>query len=234
MKQILAAIGERTAAYDRLPFYAFLRDDSIEPRRRISFAPALAHFVMSFSDLYAHVLRETPARDRFQELVNAHTEEDGGHWKWFLSDLARLDADASRPLSESLRYVWQRDLVANRLLTYEMCRLGYRASSIEKLVLVHCIEATGKVSLKAVAPVATALAKGGTKGLVYFGAHHFETESDHTLEDHGVHDWVADVRIDDVMRERLLAIVHAAFDAFVAFADELHRYALAHPDPASR
>lgn len=226
MRQVLEAIDRRTAAYDRLPFYEFMRDETIDPRRRIRFAPALSHFVMSFADLYAHVLRVEPAADRFQELVNAHTEEDGGHWKWFLSDLARLDFDPAQKSTDTLKSVWHPALTQTRMLTYEMCRLGYRASSLRKLVLVHCIEATGKVSLRAVGPIATALASRGAKGLVYFGAHHFETESDHTLEDDAIHRWLADVAIEPSEVESLVHLVDDAFDAFARFADDLHRFAL--------
>lgn len=225
MRHVLEKIEGRARDYDELPLFAFMRDERIDPRARLAFAPGLAHFVMTFSDLYAHVLRDEPARDRYQELVNAHTYEDGGHWKWFLTDLARLGQDPMMSFSDSLRFVWSDATIQSRLLSYHMCRLGFGASSIRKLVLVHCIEATGKVSLRNAAPLARELAARGGKNLVYFGPHHFDTEKDHTLEEKSVHDWLERVELDPSVRAELCTLVDEAFDAFVAFSNEIHRYA---------
>ena len=93
MKRVIQLLDAKTEAFARAPLFDFLRDTSIEPRDRLSFAPCVAHFVMTFADLYALVLREEPAQDKYQEIVNAHTREDENHWRWFLADLDKLDAD---------------------------------------------------------------------------------------------------------------------------------------------
>jgi predicted membrane-bound spermidine synthase len=90
------------------------------------------------------VLREEPAKDDFQALVNAHTQEDGGHWNWFLADLASLGQDPRLPFSDALRFLWSERTTKLRMLSYGMCRLGLGASSLHKLVLVQCIEATAE------------------------------------------------------------------------------------------
>jgi len=225
MKGLLALIDERTAAFEKLPLYAFMADDRVAPEARLAFVPALAHFVMSFADLYGFVLRDEPARDPFQELVNAHTHEDGGHWRWFLADLAALGHDPAVRFSDALRFTFGPSTTKTRLLTYRMCRLGLGATSLQKLVLVHCIEATGRVSLRSASAVSRAVAARTGKRLVYFGPHHFETESDHTLERDDVRASLESVVVDAEMRAALRAVIDDAFDAFTAFADDLARFA---------
>jgi hypothetical protein len=227
MKAVLSYVDSKTEEYSRLPLFAHLRDDSIPARDRLSFVPCLAHFVMSFADLYGLVLRETPPVERFQELVNAHTYEDGGHWKWFLADLASLGFNPTLTLSDSLRVIWGERTAKTRMLTYRMCRLGLGASSLEKLVLVHCIEAAGKVSLAAAAPVATEVGKTLGRNLLYFGNHHLDTEQQHTLEDDAVHRSLESVSLDSAKMPALFALIDEAFAAFSEFSHELLTFSLA-------
>jgi hypothetical protein len=225
MRHVLEAIEKKTDAFAALPLYAFMRDTSIDPRQRLPFVPALAHFVMSFADLYGLILREEPARDKYQEIVNAHTYEDGGHWKWFLADLEKLGYDPQLPFSDALRFLWSDATVQIRMLSYRMCQLGLGADSLHKLVLVHCIEATGKVSLEHSAMIARELTLSSRKPLVYFGAHHVDTEADHTLEDEGVHAMLADITLAPELSRELVTLVDSSFAAFTAFADELLAFA---------
>jgi len=213
----MAALERNSATLARHPLYAFLRDPSIEPRQRLGFAPGLAHFVMTFADLYAFVLREEPARDRYQQLVNAHTYEDGGHWRWFLSDLAKLGCDRHLTLSDALRFVWSDATVKIRRISYEVCRLGLGASSLHKLVLVHCIEATGALTLRHTAPLGEATGHR----LVYFGPHHFETEAHHTLEAADVRAEVEGLELSAELSRDLVALVDRCFAVFTDGADEL-------------
>jgi hypothetical protein len=221
MRRVIEHIEQRTAELSRLPLFEFLRDPSLDPRQRLSFAPSVAHFVMSFADLYAFVLQVHPATDKYQELVNAHAQEDENHWRWFLDDLSKLGFDPKVAFSDALRFVWSDVTVATRALTYRMCRLGYGATSLEKLTLVHVIEAAGKVTVAGVSAVGTEYAKRTGQKLVYMGAYHLATESDHTLEDVKVHQDVATIELDDEQIPRHLAIVDEGFDAFSAFVGDM-------------
>jgi hypothetical protein len=227
MQKLLAYVDEKALAYERLPLCGFMDDTTLDARDRLGFVPCLAHFVMTFADLYGLVLREEPARDRYQELVNAHTHEDGGHWKWYLADLAALSEDPPQRFSDTLRFVWSDASAKSRLLSYRMCRLGYGASSLERLVLVHCIEAVGKVSLSHAAPLGRELATRLGRQLLYFGAHHLDTEEDHTLEDKSVRASLDSIALDDSIRPKLHALIDEAFAAFTEFSDELLRFARA-------
>jgi hypothetical protein len=227
MKRVLYALDAKTAEFARHPFYAFLRDEEVDSRQRLAFAPALAHFVMTFADIYALVLREEPAKDKYQELVNAHTYEDGGHWKWFLADLVKLGADPRLRLSEALRVLWSDATAKSRMLSYHICHLSLGADSLRKLVLVQCIEATGAVTLKHVAPIGSELARLTGKNLVYFGPHHSDTESDHTMEQEGVKGMLTDVELGEDTARELIELVARSFALFTAAADEMLAFARA-------
>jgi hypothetical protein len=225
MRRVMQRIEQRTAEYAKAPLFQFLSDTSIEARDRLAFAPVVAHFVMSFADLYALVLKEEPARDKYQELVNAHTREDEEHWRWFLSDLAKMGHDPKLSFTDALRFVWGDGTVKMRMLTYHMCRLGMGKSSLHKLALVHCIEATGKVTVQHVSMAGRELAAQSGKRLVYFGAHHFDQESEHTIEDGDVHRMIEEIPLESAMVSELNVLVDEAFEAFTGFAEEMLSFA---------
>lgn len=221
MKEIIEHLERRTREFGTLPLFAFLRDASIPTKRRLGFTPSVAHFVMSFADLYQFVLQVNPPSDRFQELVNAHAQEDANHWRWFLDDVEKLGFDDKVSFTEALRFIWDEATVNTRALTYRMCRLGYGASTLEKLVLVHVIEAAGKLTVDAVSAVGAEWSKQTGKKLVYLGQHHLASESEHTLEDADVHRGIEAIQLSPDQRPGLLTMIDQGFDAFRAFADDM-------------
>jgi hypothetical protein len=225
MRRVMQTLEQHTARFDAHPLFDFLRDASIPAQDRLAFVPALAHFVMTFADLYRFVLRDEPAQDEYQKLVNAHTYEDGGHWKWFLADLENLGRNQELPFNSALKVLWGDDTIRLRMLSYHMCRLGIGASSLHKLVLVECIEATGSVMLRNIAPVGAAVAREIGKNLVYFGAHHFDTESDHTLEQEDAQNLVDDIQLTPEQYRELSSLVQQAFQHFTATATEVLAFA---------
>lgn len=198
-----------------------LRDSSVDPLKRLAFVPAIAHFVLTFADLYTHLLREEPPRDDYQALVNAHTREDDDHWKWYLTDLATLGADPKMAFSDAVRFLFGEATLQTRLLSYHMCRMGLAAGSLERLVIVQCIEAAGRVSLGASAVVAREIGERTGQSLVYFGPHHVETEDRHLLWTDRVERELRSLRLSDERAEELCALVHRSFDLFTAFSREL-------------
>jgi hypothetical protein len=219
VRRVLDQIEQRKQQYQRHSLFTFLGQTQIAPTERLAFIPALGHFVMSFADLYRLVLREEPAADRFQEIVNAHTFEDGDHWRWFLHDLGKLGEDRSVRLTEALQFLWSGHTARTRMLTYRICRLGLGASSLQKLVVVLCIEAAGRVSLSASAPVAQEWSAANGAKLVYFGSHHVETEAQHTVEDNEIAGWLAQVSLaadEHAIAGRVIDEVFSACDEFAA------------------
>jgi hypothetical protein len=98
-------------------------------------------------------------------------------------------------------------------------------SSLQKLVLVHSIEATGRVGLEAAVPVGNAVAKETKRNLVYFGGHHLDTELQHTLEEDHVHAELAALELSQAQIDDLCGIVDKVFAHFGGFVDEAYRVA---------
>ena len=225
MRRVMATIRKRTQEYAKQPLFEFLADTAVPAATRLSFAPCVAHFVMSFADLYADVLFEEPTQNKYQQLVNTHTKEDENHFRWFLADLEKLGADPQVRFSDALRFVWGTHTRQMRLLSYHMCRLGFRVEPLQKLVLVHCIEAAGKVTVDSVSKVGREFSQQTGARLVYFGPHHSETESEHTVEGDETRQMIEAIQLDAATAERYSVIVDEAFQYFSAFSAEMLDFA---------
>ena len=229
MKRVYRRIGERSTGFAEQPLFSYLRDAALPASKRLAFVPAMSHFVMTFADLYNLVLPELPARDRYDELVNVHLSEDSTHWKWFLADLTRADLDPHLRYTDALRLVWSDATIATRLLSYRICQLSGSASSLEKLVIVSCVEATGKVGLEALATAGADLERAIGRRLLYFGRHHVETESRHTVEAPAVRDSIEELALSDAASRDACALADRVFDLFESSVEEMHRVALRGP-----
>lgn len=221
MRQVLGAIRERTNAYEQHPLFEFLRDDSIDPERRLAFAPSAAHYVLTSQDFCQHVLREEPAKDRIQELINAQTDEEAEHARWFIADLARLGHEPLMRFSEALEFVWGDEAARSRMLSYQLCRLALRADSLSKLVLLHCVEATASVTIRHVLSVGKQWTAQNGKSIEFFDAAHADSEPHHSFWDREAEGILSDVRLHRGAERMLLGTVEQAFDYFSELATEL-------------
>jgi hypothetical protein len=118
MQTVLDRIFRLERDYARLPFFDFLRDDSIPGRDRLAFFPCMASFIMSFGDLNRLVLRQEPTDDPYQQKINTHTYEDDHHWPWYLEDFAKLGYDMKQAPSDTLRFLYGDGTIQNRLLAH--------------------------------------------------------------------------------------------------------------------
>lgn len=226
MKQVFDRIAFQSAQYDKNPIFAYLRDDRIEAEKRLEFIPWISHFVMTFADLYNFFLVEEPPADRYQELVNTHLKEESSHWKWFLTDLDTLGLNPTMRFTDALRLIWGNNTLRTRALAYEVCRLSARLTSLERLVLVHAIEATGRVALEALVPVGVEFAAKSGRKLVYFGQHHLDTEQAHTVEEESTRRFLESIPVPPERLPALEAIVDEVFEHFEAFSREAFERAM--------
>jgi hypothetical protein len=134
MRSILRHVTVCNQAYARLPFFQFLRDESLTPVERLAFVPCMAPFILDFGDLNRHVLRDPSSDDPLQGLVNAHTQEDDHHWPWYLDDLATLGYDEPQRRTDLLRDLYSDRLATNRLLAGRLAHLIVDATPAERLV----------------------------------------------------------------------------------------------------
>jgi len=226
MKHVFEHIKQTSATFEGRPLFVYLRDESLSPYERLKFVPCISHFVMTFADLYHFFLTEPTPQDRYQELVNIHLAEEGTHWKWFLADLSNMGLDPELKFTDAIRLLWSDATKETRRLAYEICKLSAGMSSLQKLVLVHAIEATGRVGLEASVPVGNAVARDMKRNLVYFGGHHLDTERQHTIEVPHVQSDLESLELDQATRDDLCEIVDKVFAHFAGFVDEAHRFAL--------
>lgn len=230
MKEVLRHIFDRKRAYDRLPLFEWMRDESLEPRERLAFYPCMAYFIMAFGDLNKYVLREEPAADVYQEMVNAHTREDDHHWPWYLEDFTKLGFDADIRPSDWMRFLWSDETKQNRILFAGLAALIEGTTGVERLVVIEAIEETGNVLFSAILPLAEVLERQLGTQLRYCGSFHFELESGHAVgADHAE---LARLALDPASRERCKVLADEVFALFTEWTHELLRYALAHPAPA--
>ena len=212
-------------AYSNLPFFDFLRDETLSPRERLSFVPCMAPFILDFGDLNKHVMRDESSSDPHQALVNAHTYEDDHHWPWYLEDLTKLGHDVERPMSEVLRTVYSDRQAVNRLLAGKLAHLLWVATPTERLVIIEAIEETGNVLFSLTAELARAIERDEGIELRYLGDFHLALESGHAM-DGDDHRTLAAIVLDDAAQERCGWLVGSVFDLFEEWVAELLAYAL--------
>ncbi len=228
MQRVLDRIAARTSEYARGPFFSFLGDDGVEPRRKLAFAPYSTHFVMTFADLSATVFQRHPAQDRYQEVVNASASEDEGHWRWFLADLDALGFDRRLRYSEVIEMVWSERSSRMRKLSYHLCHLALGGDSLDRLVVLWCLEDSFRASIGAVLPHARAFSAQTGRALAYFGAEHTDAEAAHPIHEADVRAELRDVTLTDERAAALCAMADEVFDLLGGLADDL--LALSHLD----
>lgn len=227
MKQVMKHIFAKKRAYDRLPLFQWMRNESLAPRERLAFYPCMAHFILTFGDLNKFVLRDERTTDRYQEMVNVHTFEDDHHWPWYLEDFTKLGFDAEMSGTAWMRFLWGEETQQNRILFARLAELIKGTSGLERLVIIEAIEETGNVLFGTMLPIAEAVERELGVQLRYCGPFHFERESGHTVG--ADHKELAAVVLSESARARCIALVDEVFARFEPWTHELLRYALAHP-----
>ena len=224
MREVLAAIEERKRAFAKLPFFAFLRDESLEPERRLAFLPCMAHWCMSFADLNRYFLRVEGTEDEYQRRVNTYSHEDDDHWQLFLEDFEKLGFGQLHTGTGWFRFLWGDETRANRMLSYRIASLVMSASSAQRLAIVEAMEEAANVFFPLTVQLAEQVrARTGTE-LRYLGHFHASLEAEHTGA--GDHEALARVEMDDEARRGALSMVDEIFGLFEDWAEEVLRYAV--------
>ena len=220
MKQVFEYIARKSEQFANEPLLVYLRDPNIDPARKLKLVPWAAHFIMTFADLCQFFFRVESPRDRYDELLNIHIAEEATHWKWFLADLSNLEMDPTMRFTDAIRVLWGDTTVRTRNLSYELCRLSAGLGSLDRLVMVNAIEATGAVTIQALGRVGAEMESRLDRRLVFFGSRHLESERDHTLSDDAIRSALEDVRLDDGERAAKLSIVDRVFGYFRGFSED--------------
>jgi hypothetical protein len=222
MRTVLAAITERKEAFAQLPFFTFLRDESLEPEQRLAFYPCMAHWVMSFADLNKYFFRAEAAGDIHQERVNVYSHEDDDHWQLYLEDFRTLGFHQMFDGTDWLRFLWSDQTRANRMLSYRVAHLIMGASSVQRLAIVEALEEAANVFFPLTLPLAERIQERTGTELRYLGHFHSSLEAAHTGA--GDHESLAEIELDDATRQRILEMIGEIFDLFEDWAEEMLRF----------
>jgi len=224
MKAVMRELAQAKRHYSKLPFFEFLRCESIPPRDRLAFYPAMAPFILAFSDLNRFVLRDESSNDPHQRMVNEHTYEDDHHWPWFLEDFTKLGFDRNLHLTQALRSYMKDDAQFNRMLMARLAQIIYGTTPTENLVVVEAIEETGNVLFGLTTRIARQIEAEGGPELRYLGAFHFARETGHAM--HGMdHRILESIPLTELERMRCLDLSFRVFDLFADWTTELLAYA---------
>ncbi|MBW4456531.1 MAG: hypothetical protein KME55_29720 [Nostoc indistinguendum CM1-VF10] len=223
MKATLRHILNLKKDYNDLPFFDFLRDETLSARQRLEFYPCMAPFIMSFGDLNRYVIRLEPTSDPYQAMVNEHSYEDDHHWPWYLEDFSKLGFDRQKISStEYLQFFYSDRTAVNRLLSYNLAHLIYSSSSIVRLAIIEAIEETGNVLFELIRKLAQQIEEEMGIELRYCGEFHFSKESGHAMtNDHAI---MAKIEMDEQMRAEAIEKVNLVFAWFAEWTEELLAY----------
>jgi hypothetical protein len=225
MREVLAAIAERKRAFARLPFFAFLQDESLAPEQRLAFYPCMAHWIMSFADLNKYFLRAEPAGDELQQRVNAFTHEDDDHWLLYVEDFQKLGFDKFYTGTDWLNFLWGEETRANRMLSYRIASLIMHAGSVERVAIIEAMEEAAGVFFPLTVELAGQIQERSGVELRYLGHFHTALEAAHTGA--GDHESLAQIELDEQTRRRAVEMVDEVFALFSDWAEEVLRFAIA-------
>ena len=225
MKSVLQHTLRRKRVYAQLPFFDFLRDETVPARERLAFFPCMASFILSFGDLNRYVLRVEPTDDPHLKMINAHTYEDDHHWPWYLEDFVKLGHDAAQPPSATLRMQYSDATVQNRLLSHRLAHAIWGATPTVRLAIIEAIEETGNVLFALTTKLAAQVEREIGSELRYCGEFHFQLESGHAMNND--HAELAEIALDEATRREAMVQVDQVFDWFTAWTHELLAYARA-------
>lgn len=225
MKPVLKHIFQRKRQYATLPFFDFLRDESLPSAERLSFFPCMAPFIMSFGDFNRFMLRVEPTSDPHQRMINAHTYEDDHHWPWYLEDFAKLGHDDFEAApGDTVRFLYSDATIQSRLLSHRLAHLVWGAEPVVRLAVIEAIEETGNVLFELTSRIAKQWQRETGEELRYCGEFHFALESGHAMNND--HAELAVITLTEAQRQDAIGRVDQVFAWFEAWADELLAFAL--------
>lgn len=230
MKEILELIENNRSNFSELNLFRFLRNQSINPVKRLAFAPCISPFVMSFGDLNKYVLQQHPTSDKIQEIINQHTAEEHNHWNWFLEDIQALGYDFNINFNSTLKFLWSEETKSARWISYQLYRFIYDADSIQKLVVLEAMEATSSVFFSEISKVAEELYKTKSIKCRYFGEHHLKAEESHSAFMPETDDYINKIFIPQKRKEELATIVNQIFNLFSDLTESFFQYAIKYQD----
>ncbi|BAY82034.1 hypothetical protein NIES267_15120 [Calothrix parasitica NIES-267] len=225
MQEVFALIEKSKKEFTNLELFEYMQDKSITPSKRLSFAPCMTHFIMSFGDLNKYVFKEAQPVTKLQHIINEHANEDEEHWRWFVTDLEKLNCDPIQNFSKALKSIWSEETKITRQISYYVAGYTLTAEPIIKIAAIEALEAVGNVFFCVSSQVASELNKITRKDYLYFGESHLKLETGHTVGTPEAEDFLAKIQLTDSQRQQAFEIVEKIFQIFTEWTYELLAYA---------
>ncbi|MBD0388546.1 MAG: hypothetical protein ICV54_19105 [Nostoc sp. C3-bin3] len=225
MKEIFTLIEKKSVKFAQLPFFEFLKNKSIDPIQRLSFAPCFAPFVMGYGDLNKFVWLEEPTINPIQDIVNKQIREEENHWIWFLKDLEELNFNRFFSFSDSLEFNWSNETLICRQTIYELYRRTYQVNPIYKLVAIESIESISNIFFSITAPVTEELKAITNREYPYFGNPHLLAENSHSVHSFETKEFIANIHLPEDICTQAYELVNKIFELFTVLVDMLVNFA---------
>ncbi|PAX51052.1 hypothetical protein [Brunnivagina elsteri] len=229
MQEILELVKFKKQEFAQLPLFEFMQDKSIAPRQRLSFAPCMAHFIMSFSDINKYVLRNDQISNPIQEMVNQYTYEDDNHWPWFIADIEKLGFNSPLSFSDTLKFIWGEDTKITRQIAYQVIGYALEAEPNIKILIIQALEATADVFFSKSTEVISELQIITKQEYCFFGDLHLHEETGHTMSNSNSEKLLAEIELTESQRQEAINAVEKIFNIFSEWTYELLTYAHNHP-----
>jgi hypothetical protein len=221
MKDILDLIEEKQKVYAQSPLFNFMKDQSIDPLKRLAFAPCAIPFIMGFSDLCKYSFRQEPTNNKVQIILNQHTYEDDFHWQWFINDLEKLGFNYSLDLNDVIRFLWSDQTKLSRLLTHELHTLIVHAEAIDKFIIMETMESAANIFLSTTRQITEELKLITHQKYEYFGCSHCDAEHDHNTNAKDAREFIKSIQIPAKNRQNSMDLVIKVFELFTQWNQEL-------------
>jgi hypothetical protein len=229
MQELLNIIEFKKQEFAQLPLFKFMQDQSITPRQRLSFAPCMAHFIMSFSDINKYVLRNSNISNPIQEMVNQYTYEDDNHWPWFIADIEKLGFNSSLSFTDALKFIWGEETKITRQIAYQVIGCALDAEPNIKILIIQALEATADVFFSKSTQITLELQISNKEDYCFFGDLHLHEETGHSMGNSNSETLIREIKLTESQRQEAINAVERIFNIFSEWTYELLAYAHNHP-----
>jgi hypothetical protein len=229
MQEILDLIQLKKHQFAQLPLFEFMQDTKIYPMQRLSFAPCMAHYVMSFSDLNKYVFRTNTSDNDVQNIINIHTNEDDDHWYWYIWDIEKLGLNSNYSFAQVLEFIWNEETKITRQIAYQIAGYTLQADPVVKIAVIEALEAMGHVFCAISAKVAKELEAITKMEYQYFGHVHLDAETGHAMGTENTEFVLTKIKLTESQHKEAVNAVEKIFDVFSEWTYELLDYAHNHP-----
>ncbi|MEG4852670.1 hypothetical protein QUB10_17500 [Microcoleus sp. B5-D4] len=223
MKAIVAFIEPKKQEFAKLPLFDFLANKHIHANQRLIFAPVLAPLAVGLSDLNKYVLRESSSNSKVQELINKYTYKKNYYWHDYLEYLEELGLNQLMSYGD-FRLLWGEETKKTRSLCSVLERYAWKASPIQKLVLVEVLEGTAQVFFEAALAVVMELQQINQKESVDFGGGYGGLENYHLLNTPEMLEVLAEIKLTNAECQAALELAQNVFELFTEAMNELFRH----------